>query len=107
MAVCDIVPLVCQAVSKQCKNRRTVSEAMRNHRWISDIRGNLTELGIGQSCSCWLQSAPWKGIQTRQTSSVGPGLPPDGTRLVQRTGCCVRDPRDGSLLGGFGPAGRL
>jgi hypothetical protein len=44
----DIAPLVYDAVRVQCRNRRTVSEAMRNHRWVGDIRGNLTELGVRQ-----------------------------------------------------------
>ena len=34
-------PLVCAAVSNRCANSRTVKDALVNHRWVSDVSGQL------------------------------------------------------------------
>jgi hypothetical protein len=47
-AVVDIAALVFVAVSTRSKNRRTVQEALRNHFWVQDVRGNLDLQGISQ-----------------------------------------------------------
>ncbi|KAM0888848.1 hypothetical protein ACQ4PT_028082 [Festuca glaucescens] len=47
-AVCDIAPVVLLAVRTQCRNRRSVQEALLNHRWIDDITGNLCSQGLVQ-----------------------------------------------------------
>jgi hypothetical protein len=46
--VSDIAPLVCDLVSNNCAKKRTVKEALLNHKWISDIRGNLSSEGLVQ-----------------------------------------------------------
>jgi hypothetical protein len=47
-AAVDIAPLVFAAISTRSKNRRAVQEALRNHRWIQDMRGTLDLQGISQ-----------------------------------------------------------
>ena len=48
VSVQDIAPLVRLKVRTQCANRRTMKEAMVDHRWINDIAGHLTATGIAQ-----------------------------------------------------------
>jgi hypothetical protein len=47
-AVREIAPMVWDVVRTQCKNKRRVSEAMHNHRWVNDVRGTLNFAGVGQ-----------------------------------------------------------
>lgn len=48
MSAQDIAPLVLKFVPTRCANNRTVQEALQDHRWVADVRGNLSAQGLLQ-----------------------------------------------------------
>src|SRR4051812_46711193 len=49
----EIAPDVWGAVRTQTVNRRTVKEGLLNHRWASDISGDLSTKGLVQFIRLW------------------------------------------------------
>jgi hypothetical protein len=48
MFAADIAPLVLKVVRTHCINKRTVHDALLDHRWVEDNRGNLSAQGLVQ-----------------------------------------------------------
>jgi hypothetical protein len=72
----EVVSAIAALVSTRCKNRRLVSEALQENRWVTDIAGTLTMDGYNQCVTQWLEIARlhidqhvanksiWKGSKT-------------------------------------------
>ncbi|WVZ75804.1 hypothetical protein U9M48_023835 [Paspalum notatum var. saurae] len=57
-SLAEIAPNLVMAISKRARKQRTVSQALTNRRWVTDIRGALTvqvlvEIGVGRQI-IWL-----------------------------------------------------
>ena len=41
-SIADLAPHLIQNIARRVINRRTIAEAIYNHRWVADIKGALT-----------------------------------------------------------------